>query len=281
MALLSESVQLGNEAAEAVEGVHGAKSQQQQQQHQHAGMHEFASASEATCITTGKHVQHNNEVMSQQHDHVGMQDPASASEATCDTTGTHVWQELQQSQQHEHEGMQGLTLSSNMIGNTVGTKDQQELQRKLSDQLHQHALSRSEILDGNEHSIQEQSLFATKHIGQATEHTRSSLPFKSLSQEGIGSRSEDKPLCLSDSGKQSRPSRSSARDQQQALEQLMLGPDSHWSDVEKIFGPGDQAIIHTRGADGSFGPTTVHGYPGIVFEVTRAGCLAAATLLQI
>ena len=289
MALLSESVQLQTEAAEAAEGAqaqhaHEAKlqkqqQQQQQQQQQRAGMQNAASASYATGDTTQVHAQHSTEVMSQQDNHVGKQDSASAAEATGNTTQVHAQQEVQQSQQHGHEGLQGLPLPSNAIVNTIRNHNQQELQQQLSDQLRQQALFGLEALHVNAHP--ETSLASASSSAQTSDCARSPSHAQILQQKDTDSHSEDHMTSSSPAGKQSRHCGSLEQNQQQVLEQVVLSPNSQWSDVEKIFGPGDQAIIHTRGAEGVFGPTRVHGYPGIVFEVTSAECIAAVTLLQL
>jgi len=62
----------------------------------------------------------------------------------------------------------------------------------------------------------------------------------------------------------------------------VLTADSTWAVVEIVMGKGNRAVIHTRGAGGGpYGPTMVHGYPGIVFEVTQAGQIASVTLFDI
>ncbi len=62
----------------------------------------------------------------------------------------------------------------------------------------------------------------------------------------------------------------------------VLTSDSTWPEVENVLGKGNRAVIHTRGAGGGpYGPTMVHGYPGIVFEVTQAGQVASVTLFDI
>ena len=62
----------------------------------------------------------------------------------------------------------------------------------------------------------------------------------------------------------------------------VLTADSTWVEVENVLGKGNRAVIHTRGAGGGpYGPTMVHGYPGIVFEVTQAGQIASVTLFDI
>ena len=62
----------------------------------------------------------------------------------------------------------------------------------------------------------------------------------------------------------------------------MLTADSAWSEVESVLGEGDKAVIHSRGSGVvPFGPTMVHGYPGIVFEVTQAGRIASVTLFKM
>lgn len=61
----------------------------------------------------------------------------------------------------------------------------------------------------------------------------------------------------------------------------VLTADSTWAQVERVLGKGDKAVIHSRSLGGGpFGPTMVHGYPGIVFEVTQAGRIASVTLFQ-
>jgi len=63
---------------------------------------------------------------------------------------------------------------------------------------------------------------------------------------------------------------------------LVLTADSTWVEVENVLGKGNRAVIHTRGAGGgTSGPIMVHGYPGIVFEVTQAGHIASVTLFNI
>lgn len=59
-----------------------------------------------------------------------------------------------------------------------------------------------------------------------------------------------------------------------------LTADNRWSDFERHLGPGCQAIIHSRGNASPFGPTTAHGYPGVVFEVTQAGHVATVTMFK-
>lgn len=62
----------------------------------------------------------------------------------------------------------------------------------------------------------------------------------------------------------------------------VLTADSPWVEVENVLGKGNRAVIHTRGAGGGpYGPTMVHGYPGIVFEVAQAGHIASVTLFEI
>ncbi|KAL0021548.1 hypothetical protein WJX77_007325 [Trebouxia sp. C0004] len=62
----------------------------------------------------------------------------------------------------------------------------------------------------------------------------------------------------------------------------VLTADSTWVEVESVLGKGNRAVIHTRGAGGGpSGPTMVHGYPGIVFEVTQGGQIASVTLFDI
>ena len=58
--------------------------------------------------------------------------------------------------------------------------------------------------------------------------------------------------------------------------------DSLWEDVKGIIGDAGRASVHSRGgAVGSpFGPTFVHGYPGVAFEVSRNGRLASVTLFE-
>ncbi|KAK9803064.1 hypothetical protein WJX73_005354 [Symbiochloris irregularis] len=58
--------------------------------------------------------------------------------------------------------------------------------------------------------------------------------------------------------------------------------DSLWEDVRGIMGDGGRASVHSRGgAVGSpFGPTFVHGYCGVAFEVCRNGHLASVTLFE-
>lgn len=61
----------------------------------------------------------------------------------------------------------------------------------------------------------------------------------------------------------------------------VLTADSTWAQVERVLGKGDRAVIHSRGPSGGpFGPTMLHGYPGMVFEVTQAGRIASVTLFQ-
>ena len=61
----------------------------------------------------------------------------------------------------------------------------------------------------------------------------------------------------------------------------VLTADSTWAQVERVLGKGDRAVIHSRSPSGGpFGPTMVHGYPGMVFEVTQAGRIASVTLFQ-
>ncbi|DBA89846.1 TPA: hypothetical protein ACH3X2_004708 [Trebouxia sp. C0005] len=61
----------------------------------------------------------------------------------------------------------------------------------------------------------------------------------------------------------------------------VLTADSTWAEVENVLGKGNRAVIHTRGVGGGpYGPTMVHGYPGIVFEVTQAGQVASVTLFD-
>lgn len=59
-----------------------------------------------------------------------------------------------------------------------------------------------------------------------------------------------------------------------------LEAESCWLDFEKCLGPGCQATIHSRGGGAPFGSTTVHGYPGLVFEVTQSGRVATVTLFK-
>lgn len=59
-----------------------------------------------------------------------------------------------------------------------------------------------------------------------------------------------------------------------------LTAESCWLDFEKCLGPGCQAIIHCRGGGAPFGSTIVHGYPGLVFEVTQSGRVATVTLFK-
>lgn len=61
-----------------------------------------------------------------------------------------------------------------------------------------------------------------------------------------------------------------------------LTAESSLADVQRMLGPGDRAMIHTRapGRD-AFGPTMVYGYPGVVFEATQAGRIATVTVFQI
>ena len=63
------------------------------------------------------------------------------------------------------------------------------------------------------------------------------------------------------------------------MEAAMLTAESSLADVQSMLGQGDRAVIHTRapGRD-AFGPTLVYGYPGVVFEATQAGCIAAVTI---
>ena len=69
---------------------------------------------------------------------------------------------------------------------------------------------------------------------------------------------------------------------EQSQQLPMLTADSAWSEVESVLGEGDRAVIHSRGPGMvPFGPTMVHGYPGIVFEVTQAGRIASVTLFKV
>lgn len=61
----------------------------------------------------------------------------------------------------------------------------------------------------------------------------------------------------------------------------VLTAASCWSDFEQHLGGGCQAMMHSRGGGAPFGPTTVHGFPGIVFEVTQAGHVATVTLFKV
>ena len=61
----------------------------------------------------------------------------------------------------------------------------------------------------------------------------------------------------------------------------VLTAASCWSDFEQHLGVGCQAMMHSRGGGAPFGSTTVHGYPGIVFEVTQAGHVAIVTLFKV
>lgn len=62
----------------------------------------------------------------------------------------------------------------------------------------------------------------------------------------------------------------------------LITADSLWEEVKGIIGEGGRASVHSRGgAVGSpFGPTFVHGYPGVAFEVCRNGRLASVTLFE-
>ena len=74
---------------------------------------------------------------------------------------------------------------------------------------------------------------------------------------------------------------SAAGGDSQAAAASVLTAESSLTDVERVLGPGDKAVVHTWGPGGDpFGPTTVHGYPGIVFELTQSGCIASVTVFD-
>ncbi|DBA84874.1 TPA: hypothetical protein ACH3X1_005893 [Trebouxia sp. C0004] len=87
----------------------------------------------------------------------------------------------------------------------------------------------------------------------------------SFAQAGNGQAGSPKSACLEHNASAS-----------------VLTADSTWVEVESVLGKGNRAVIHTRGAGGGpSGPTMVHGYPGIVFEVTQGGQIASVTLFDI
>ena len=189
-------------------------------------------------------------------------------------------------QRLSHASLPDHALPETLQPDAEATDEQQGLQQNQNQIPQEKALTTDSLGCTSIADQQDilQSPLSTQHAAHfAANDARNGGPLMTLQEPtDFGANKTDSGLIGDDQSSHDSCGCNAEQHQKVWQESALLTSESSWTEVERVLGIGDQAINHCRVPGGSpFASTTVHGYPGIVFEVTQAGFIATVTLMPM